>query len=254
MNKIPHLTIFKLSRGWKVELSFTAPVQPSPESLASDRAGLCWIFITKLKNHMKTAMGFFFMCAKWAETFREDLWALRPPRRRFIILLVRTRSWVRLWSSDRVLLSKLGLFKWLKGVLNGLDRSQTKCWCKSCKVNLPPPGVTCRLIVFYFISCNVSNLSVQQAAFVWQHGSISDFLSTRLEKSTIFWLCPAKRLMLQLLSSFITKFRNWISFKTRCPQIPGWFIFAAPYVTLKRVPQVWLGHPLNFLSLSPRQL
>lgn len=204
-----------------MELSFIAPLQPCPESLALDCMGLCWIFITKLKNHMKTAMN-FFMCVKRAETFREDLRPLRPPRVRFTIPLVRTWSWVRLRSSDRVLLSKLGLFKRLKGVLSCLDRSQRKCWCKSCKVNLPPPGVTCHLIVFYFTSCNVPNLSVWQATqLMWQHGSISDFLSTRLEKSTIFWLSPAKYLMLQFLRSCITKFRNWISFETRCPQIPG---------------------------------
>lgn len=165
---------------------------------------------------------FFHACVKRAEAFREDLWPSRPPRVRFTVPPVRTRSWVRLRSSDRVLLSKLGLFKWLKGVLSRLDRSQRKCWCKSCKVNLPPPGVTCRLIVFYFISCNVPNLSVWQATwFLWQRGSISDVLSTRLEKSTIFWLSPAKCLMPHFLRSRITKFRNWISFETRCPQIPG---------------------------------
>lgn len=222
LNEIPDPTIsFKLSKELKVELSFIAPLQPCPESLALGCTGLCWIFSTKLKNHMKTAMN-FFTCVKRAETFREDLWPLRPPRVRFTIPLVWTWSWVRLRSSDRVLLSKLGLFKWLKGVLSCLDRSQRKCWCKSCKVSLPPPGVTCRLIVFYFISCNVPNLSVWQATrFMWQHGSISAFLSTRLEKSTFFWLSPAKCLMLQFLRSFIKTFRNWISFETRCPQIAG---------------------------------
>lgn len=209
-----------------MELSFIAPLQPCPESLALDCTGLCWIFITKLKNHMKTAMN-FFMCVKRAETFREDLWPLPPPCVWFTIPLMRAWSWVRLRSSDRILLSKLGLFKWLKGVLSRLDRSQRKCWCKSYKVNLPRPAVTCRLIVFYFISYNIPNLSVWQATwFMWQHGSISDFLSARLEKSTVFWLSPAKCLMLQFLRSFITKLRNWISFETRCPQIPGSFLFA----------------------------
>lgn len=107
-------------------------------------------------------------------------------------------------------------------MLSHLDRSQRKCWCKSCKVNLPPPWVTCHLIVFYFTSCDVPNLSVWQATwFMWRHGNISNFLSTRLENSTISLLSPAKCLMLQFLRRFITKFRNWNSFKTRCPQIQG---------------------------------
>lgn len=102
----------------------------------------------------------FFTHVQGAQVFREDLW---PPRVRFPLPLVWVWSWVRLRSSNRVLLSELGLFKWLEAVLSCLDRSQEKCWCKSCKVNLPPPRVTCSLIVFYFISRNIPNLSVWQA-------------------------------------------------------------------------------------------
>lgn len=60
LNEPPDLTIsFKLSEELKVELSRIAPSQPCPEISALDCAGLRWIFITKLKAHLKTAVRFF---------------------------------------------------------------------------------------------------------------------------------------------------------------------------------------------------
>lgn len=188
------------------------------------------------------------MCVKRAETFRADLWPLQPPHVWFTIPLVWPWGWGRRRGPDRVLLSKSGLFKQLKGVQSCLDRSQRQCWCKPCKVNLPPPPLTCLFIVFHFTSCNVPDLvHVASWKYLWlsfhKAGKIYHLLAL-----------PCQMPHVQFLRSFTTKFRNWISFKTRCPQIPASFMFTTPYMTPKLVPEVWLGHPLNFPSLRPRQL
>lgn len=225
----PQSVFFKWIRYLKGKQSLPAPSQPCPKTQALYCTALLRTLMAHTDNPREDGHEVFYSYVQGAETFWEDLWPSWPPQEWFPLPLVWTWGWVRLGALTELLLSESGLFKWLQGVLSCLDWSQRKCWCKSCKPNLPPPWATCSLFVFYFISCDIPNPSVWQATR--QHGGISGSLSANwTELSSPGSLSPHP----YIFKGWITKLRNQVSFETKNAQSSH---KTTPYMTLKLIPE-----------------
>lgn len=207
--------------------------------------GLCSIFITKLKTLMKTPMN-IFSCV-WKEQRPSE--QTHGPCDHLTCDL--PFPWCKCEAGgDSEVLTK---FCFQSRVCLSDSKGCRAAWIEA-KGNVDANPAKQASPLLHSRAFALFSTLLHAMSLIWSMWHMEAFLtlSARLEKSTIFWLCPAKCLM--FLRSFMTKFRNWISFETRCPQIPVQFMFTTPYMTPELVPEVWLGRPLSFPSLRPRQL